>query len=150
MCSKQAEIVTILSNDLEWEPWDKFMKGAPPNDAIPNAPEWDGEFGGWVKTLSTPESGDGWTFLVRHLPPKGETIRFGAISRSREQCYCLLGTTSPKTGVHESLIGEYSFLQTNTVHGGTLKSEVIHLVHYDGDPDEILRYEVVQTSHGEQ
>lgn len=119
------------------------MKGAPANDAIPNAPKWDGKFGGWVKTLSTPQNGDGWTFLVRHTPPEGKGIRFSAISRSREQCYCLIGNQRSENQSPVSLAGEYSFLQANTVHGGTLRDEVVHLVHYDGDPDEIWRYEVV-------
>jgi hypothetical protein len=144
MPGKQHEIISFFAQDLDWQPWDKFMKGAPPNDAIPNAPEWDGNFGGWVKILSTPDSGDGWTFLVRHVPPPGRKIRFSAISRSREQCYCLLGKQVSKSGEPESLEGEYSFLQADTVHGGTLSNEVIHLVHYDGAPDEILRYEVVK------
>ena len=141
---KQHEIICFFARDVEWQPWDKFMKGAPPNDAIPNAPSWDGKFGGWVKILSTPENGDGWTFLVRHVPPRGKRIRFGAISRSREQCYCLVGRQPSKGGKPGSLVGEYSFLQAETVHGGTLASEVVHLVHYDGDPDEITRYEVVK------
>ncbi len=143
MQQKQHEIITFFESERDWQPWGQFMKGAPPNDAIPNAPEWDGEFGGWVKVLSTPESGDGWSFLVRHVPPPGRRIRFGAISRSREQCYCLLGEQKSADGELTSLVGEYSFLQGETVHGGTLNCEVIHFVHYDGDPDEILRYEVV-------
>jgi hypothetical protein len=143
MQKKQHGIISFFAHDLEWQPWDQFMKGAPPNDAIPNAPDWDGKFGGWVKILSRPENGDGWTFLVRHIPPVGKRIRFGAISKSREQCYCLLGEQSV-SGKPVSLKGEFSFLQAETVHGGTLSSEVIHLVHYDGEPDEIVRYEVVK------
>lgn len=140
---KQHKIISFFEKDVDWLPWGNFMKGAPPNESIPNAPAWDGKFGGWVKILSAPENGDGWTFLVRHRPPQGKKIRFSAISRSREQCYCLLGSTTSARSKRVSLKGEYSFLQSETVHGGTLKSEVIHLVHYDGQPDEILRYEVV-------
>lgn len=143
MKKKQEKIISFFASELEWEPWGKFMKGAPPNEAIPNAPAWDGKFGGWVKILSTPDNGDGWTFLVRHRPPSGRKIRFSAISKSREQCYCLLGSKASGRNKPISLKGEYSFLQAETVHGGTLGSEVIHLVHYDGQPDEILRYEVV-------
>lgn len=142
MVKKQERIISFSSNEREWEPWDKYMKGAPANDAIPNAPAWDGNFGGWVKVLSTPENGDGWTFLVRHVPPPGMGIRFNGISKSREQCYCVYGSKSSKDG-EVSLVGEYSFLQAETIHGGILRDEVIHLIHYDGDPDEIMRYEAI-------
>jgi len=92
MQKKHHEVICFFAQAVEWQPWHKFMKGAPPNDSIPNAPECDGKFGGLVKILSAPENGDGWAFLVRHVPPQDRKVRFGSVSRSREQSYCLLGS----------------------------------------------------------
>ena len=143
MSVPQRQNYTMNPDDLPWEPWNLHIKGAPPNDAIPNAPEWDGEFGGWIKVLSTPENGDGWTFLIRHVPPPGKGILYSGISRSREQSYCLAGARLTDDGQRISLVGDYNFKQAEIVHGGTAREEMVHFVHFDGDPDEVSLYEVV-------
>ena len=79
--------VRVAVDDLPWEPWDLYFKGAPPN------PE-SGEYGGWCKVLRRPEGEDThWTFLLKLVPPAGKKIRFVAIAGSNEEGYLLSGSS---------------------------------------------------------
>jgi hypothetical protein len=129
--------VRVAVDDLPWEPWDLYFKGAPPN------PE-SGEYGGWCKVLRRPEGEDThWTFLLKLVPPAGKKIRFVAIAGSNEEGYLLSGSAIDAQGRRTLQAGSYLFHSAGAPHAGFLDEEHLVLVHYDGDPDIVQEFEVV-------
>ena len=128
---------SVAVDDLPWEPWDLYFKGAPPN------PE-SGEYGGWCKVLRRPEGEDpAWTFLLRIVPPVGKKLRFAAIAGSNEEGYLLAGSAVDAQGRRTLEAGSYFFTAAGAPHAGFLNEEHLVLVHYDGDPDIVRELEVV-------
>ena len=126
---------SAVVDDLPWEPWDLYFKGAPPN------PE-SGEYGGWCKVLRRAEDGDpAWTFLLRLVPPAGKKVRFAAVSGSNEEGYLLAGSAVDSQG-NRTQPGSYFFTGAGTPHAGFLDEEHLVLVHYDGEPDIIKKFEI--------
>jgi len=86
------------------------------------------------KVLRRPDDGGGcWHCLFRFRPPSGRAIRVTAIARSDEEVFILTGERA----------GHYGCNPPGLRHGQTLTEDTTVLVHYHGQPDDVLRAEVV-------
>ena len=96
------------------------------------------------KVLRRPEGEDThWTFLLKLVPPAGKKVRFVAIAGSNEEGYLLSGSAIDAQGRRTLQAGSYLFHSAGAPHAGFLDEEHLVLVHYDGDPDIVQEFEVV-------
>jgi hypothetical protein len=99
----------------------------------------DADTGVFLKLLRRPDDGGGcWHWLIRFAPPEGRAIRITAVAESDEEIFFL----SDESG--EDRAGVYSCNPAGLRHGITVTAETVALVHYHGEPDRILRAEVVE------
>ncbi len=126
---------------MEWEPYSKYMTGAPPNDQITGAPAWDGKFGCWVKVLSPMGADNGMTVLSWLNPPEGFAFLLKAVTKSYELTYRLAGGHINPQGKRTLGPGSYWYREAGLPHGGLFRQASIAWVHYSGEPDEIVSLE---------
>lgn len=129
------EATTFLDTEaMPWEPWDRYFPGAPPNRA---------PAGAWCKVLRHhPETGR-FVCLLRVVPPPGRLVRIVARTRSTEEALTLSGRVYDARGRPASRKGEYVRRPPGSFHSAYYGEEVIALVAYDGEPEEILAFEEV-------
>jgi hypothetical protein len=93
-------------------------------------------YGAFVKVLRKPGDGGGcWQVLLRFAAPSGKALRLTATAASDEEAYILSDTSG------HGRVGAYSCNPAGLRHGQTIVGEVVALVHYHGDPDDIIRAE---------
>ena len=127
-----ARHTRIATNDLEWTPAHEVMPGFQGLD--------DTAAGVFVKVLRRPDDGGGcWHWLIRFVPPPGRAIRVTAVAESDEETFYFT-----KGGLECE--GVYGCNPAGLRHGVTLTEETVALVHYHGEPDRIVRAEVVDTT----
>lgn len=92
----------------------------------------------FLKVLRRPSDGGGcWCALLRFAPPPGAAIRVTAIAASDEEVLILSdasGSTRP---------GTFTCNPEGLRHGNTFTADTVAYVHYHGDPDRMLKAEVV-------
>ncbi|MHB1584793.1 MAG: hypothetical protein ACYCU7_07330 [Acidimicrobiales bacterium] len=93
----------------------------------------------FVKVLRRPADGAGcWCALVRFLPPPGFAIRLSAVAASDEEVLLLTGPDGA-----EPASGVFTCNPEGLRHGNTLTADTTAYIHYHGDPDRVLRAELV-------
>lgn len=119
----------LTTGDIEWQPVSTVFDDY-------QVPPMEPPAGVFVKVLRRPTDGGGcWHCLLRFRPPPGHAIRITAVARSDEEVYILSAS--------DGRDGMYSCNPAGLRHGQTLVSDTVALVHYHGQPDEVLRAEVV-------
>lgn len=99
----------------------------------------DPDTGVFLKLLRRPDDGGGcWHWLIRFAPPEGRAIRITAVAESDEEIFFLSDESV------EDRAGVYSYNPAGLRHGITVTAETVALVHYHGEPDRIVRAEVVE------
>jgi len=129
------EGTTILDTDaMPWESWDRYFPGAPPNRD---------PAGAWCKVLRHHQETGRFVCLLRVVPPPGRLARIVARTRSTEEALTLSGRVYDARGRPASGKGEYVQRPPGSLHSAYYGEEVIALVAYDGEPEEILAFEEV-------
>jgi hypothetical protein len=125
----------VLTDDLPWEPWDRYFPGAPPVE---------GEHGGWVKVLKRPSERDpGSTFLLKWVGYPGKKVRLTAVvpEGGDEEVYRLEGNSSDEAG--PPTVPYYLYHGPGTPHGGVYADDFVSILRYSGGPDIITSYEFI-------
>ena len=124
--------ITVPTNDLPWEPWDRYFPGAPPNE---------GDFGGWVKVLRKPDSEQkGWAFLFKWVGWPGKKVRVIAVvpDDSVEEVFNL--NSEHGAGEDSAIAGDYIYRGRGAPHGSDFGADFVSFLRYDGEPDIIKSY----------
>ena len=123
-----AKRISIDTNEIDWLPAAEVFPGY-------QLEAEDRDAGIFVRVLRRPSDGGGcWQCLLRFVPPSGKGIRITAVAQSDEEVFIL--------DTHRS--GSYSCNPAGLRHGQTVTEETTALVHYHGDPDRILKAEVIE------
>lgn len=128
--------IKLDPNTIGWQPADEVWPGYRLEPGPPDGGEGSGIF---VKVLRSPADGAGcWCALVRFVPPPGFAIRLTAVAASDEEVLLL---TRPDPS--EGSAGVFTCNPRGLRHGDTLTAVTTAYVHYHGDPDRVLRAELV-------
>jgi len=121
--------ISTDSRELEWRPASEIeVFSAYRLDSD------EADTGIFVKVLRQPDDGGGcWHCLFRFRPPPRRAIRVTAIARSDEEVFILTGERA----------GHYGCNPSGLRHGQTLTEDTTVLVHYHGQPDDVLGAEVI-------
>ena len=124
--------------DIETVPWTVGTAFCGP-DAI-----FEGKEIVQVKMLSDRRSeGGGSAWLVKFVPPPGELIKIVATARSDEHVFNLEGGRGTKTGQSARSSGGYTLNPKGQPHSAFIGQEIVGLVVYSGELDEVYSLEVV-------
>lgn len=124
----------VDSTTKEWEPWDRYFPGAPPIV--------DGEYGGWVKVLRSPQNEEtGWTFLFKWVGHPTTKTRLKAIvpEHGEEHVYTLHGYDANRLFME----GIYTYRGPGALHSDVFGESFIAFLKYTDAPDTILSYDVI-------
>lgn len=127
-----ASRINVDTPTLDWQPAQEVFPGY----VIEGA---GSEHGAFVKVLRRPEDGGGcWHVILKFSPPAGKAIRIVATAASDEEVFVLQDASG-----HDRE-GSYSCNPAGLRHGQTATADLVALVHYHGDPDDIIRAELVE------
>lgn len=120
------------------------MEWAPGSALYGHASIHDGRELVHVKVLADRRAdGGGIAFLVKFTPPQGKLIKLVAVARSDEHVYLLEGGYCNKSGTQLRFPGDYAFNPTGHPHSAFVGMQVVSLVVYTGDTDQIRTFEVI-------
>lgn len=92
----------------------------------------------FLKVLRRPGDGGGcWCALLRFRPPAGRAIRVTAVAASDEEVVVLSDGSGGRSAT-------FSCNPEGLRHGNTFAADTTAFVHYHGEPDEVLRMELVE------
>jgi hypothetical protein len=127
-----ATRINVNSNELDWCPADDVFDSYHLDTSATD----DADAGIFVKVLRRPDDGGGcWHCLLRFRPPVGHAIRITAVAQSDEEVF-FLSSGDGREGV-------YGCNPQGLRHGQTVTTDTIVLAHYHGEPDDVLRAELV-------
>jgi len=89
------------------------------------------------------QEGGGIAWLVKLSPPPGKLIKIVAVALSDEHVFNLEGGRVTKTGQPARSSGGYTLNPKGQPHSAFIGSEMVSLVIYRGEPDEITSLGVV-------
>ncbi len=87
--------------------------------------------------------GGGIAWLVRMTPPAGKVIRAVAVALSDEHIFGLEGGRGTKSGERLRADGNYGLNPKGKPHSAFIGTELVALVIYTGEPDEIRSLDVI-------
>lgn len=88
--------------------------------------------------------GAGITWIVRFAPPPGKLLKIIAVARSDEHVFVIEGGRVNKAGHATRAGGGYSLNPDGQPHSAMVSSEMIALIVYTGEPDEVKAIELVE------
>jgi hypothetical protein len=128
----------INPETLDWQP---------SNDIMPAIPAPEGEYGSWVKVLKRPtDGGDCWAYLSKTVPPPGKAYRIVARAESYEEVYFLGGGFTDRSGQLKQHPPMYVCNPPGLIHGGIVQEETVQFIHFHGDLDTIMEFEVLDAT----
>jgi hypothetical protein len=130
--------IKLNSDELSWQPAHEVWPGYRLQD-LDTTTSPSSDLGVFVKVLRRPEDGGGcWCALLRFTPPAGQAIRVTAVAASDEEVFILSDFSSPGRS------GSFTCNRKGLRHGNTFAADTMAYIHYHGEPDHILRAELVQ------
>ena len=127
--------IKLDTAQLDWRPahevWPGYVLGGLDQSSDPSGA------GVFLKVLRRPEDGGGcWCALLRFSPPAGQAIRVTATAASDEEVLILSDSAGTRPGT-------FTCNPKDLRHGNTFVADTVAFVHYHGDPDDVLRAELV-------
>ena len=133
-----TKAISHRTSEIDWMPATKFV-GTFRGDSIYNGSELV-----WVKMLSDRRAdGEGFAYMLKLCPPKGQMINLVAAARSDEHVWILEGGYCDRAGRQRAFPGDYTLNPEGHPHGGFCAVETVALVICTGEPDEMREFLVL-------
>jgi hypothetical protein len=130
--------IKLNYDELSWQPAHEVWPGYRLQDLDTTTSPSSGP-GVFVKVLRRPGDGGGcWCALLRFTPPRKHAIHVTAVAASDEEVFILSDSSS------HSRSGIFTCNPEGLRHGNTFAADTVAYVHYHGEPDQILKAELVE------